>query len=339
MRVLVTGCAGLVGSWVAEALCREKDVELVLGLDDLSGGEIANVEIITDPKFRFHQFDIANYQKLEDLFRAHRPHVVFHAAACAREGASAFQPAHIERTNLNISTILLEVAIKHKVKRFIFTSSMAVMGNGKCPYTEKMRRNPIDVYGINKAAVEQTIEVLSEVHGFEYVIIRPHNIIGPRQIFDMYRNVVTIFINRLMRKEPLYVFGEGHIRAFSYIEDSVPSLVRATIGNVTNEIIFVGGKEPITIEQLLDAVIEDFAPDYTPKIIHLPPRPLEVSEAWCSVEKSIELLGYKEEISWREGVRRTVKWAKEKKGPQPWRVDNLPLINELTPKPWLELGR
>lgn len=339
MRVLITGTAGLIGSWLTEALCKEKDIEKVTGVDDLSGGVMENVTLCRSPKFTFEQIDITQYKKIEEVFAQNRPHIVVHAAACAREGASAFQPHAITLTNSFASSIMLELGIKYGMKRFVFFSSMACAGDNHVPFTEDMPRKPVDIYGVNKAATEKSIEILASVHGFEYVIIRPHNVFGSRQIFDPYRNVVTIFCNRLMRREPLYIFGENHIRAFSYIEDSLPAFMKTVSSDKANgQIIFIGGKEQITIEQLLDAVIEDFQPSYKPEIIHLEPRPLEVKEAFCSIEKSVKLLGYREQIGWREGVRRTVEWAKVKKGPQNWRVDYLPLINEKTPRPWREIA-
>lgn len=338
MRVLITGVAGLIGSWVAEALTKEKDIDKVVGVDDLSGGVMENVSLIRHPKFSFEQVDITQYRKIEEVFAQNRPDVVVHAAACAREGASAFQPHKITLTNSFASSIMLELGIKYGMKRFVFMSSMAVMGDNKCPFTEEMPRKPCDIYAVSKAATEKSIEILSQVHNFQYVIIRPHNVIGPRvSLTDPYRNVVAIFVNRLMRREPIYIFGDNHVRAFSYIEDCLPAFVRTvTTDKANGHIVFVGGKEQITIEQLAEAVIEDFEPSFKPEIIHLEPRPLEVREAFCAIEKSVKLLGYKETISWREGVRRTVNWSK-KLGPQNWKVDILPLKNERMPRPWREL--
>lgn len=337
MRVLVTGVAGLIGSWVTEALCKEKEITKVIGVDDLSGGVMENVTINRNPKFVFEQIDITQYGKIEEIFAQSRPDVVVHAAACAREGASAFQPHKIVLTNSFASSVMLELGIKYGMRRFIMFSSMAVAGDNPVPYTEDQPRKPVDVYGTSKAATEQCIEQLAKVHNFEYTIIRPHNVTGPRQIFDPYRNVVTIFCNRLMRREPLYLFGDGHVRAFSYIEDSLPAFVKTvTTNKVVNQIVYIGGKDQIKVEELLNAVIEDFQPSFKPDIQYLEGRPLEVPTAYCSIEKSVKLLNYSEKIGWREGVRRTVNWAKAG-GPRPWKVDKMPLRNDKMPKPWREL--
>ena len=338
MRVLVTGVAGLIGSWLTEFLCKEKEITKVIGVDDLSGGVMENVTINRNPKFTFEQIDITQYGKIEEIFAQSRPDVVVHAAACAREGASAFQPHKITLTNSFASSVMLELGIKYGMKKWVFYSSMATMGDNKTPFTEDMPRKPCDVYATSKSATEMCTEQLAKVHDFQYTIIRPHNCFGERvSLTDPYRNVIAIFANRLMRREPIYIFGDGHIRAFSYLADSIPAFVRTvTTDKANGQIVFIGGKEQITIEQLADAVIEDFQPSFKPEIIHLEPRPLEVSEAWCSVEKSVKLLGYKETVGWREGVKRTVAWAKSK-GPQPWKVDSLPLKSNKMPRPWREL--
>jgi len=215
-------------------------------------------------------------------------------------------------------------------------NSMAVYGNQRPPFNETMPRRPADIYGMNKAIMEQATEVLSEVHEFDYVIIRPHNVFGARQsLTDKFRNVVAIFMNRIMRKEPLYIYGDGEqVRAFSYIEDSLPCYIRCLDDDIKNEIINIGGMHPITINHLADLVCEAMGVPKTYPREYLPPRPLEVKEAWCSWEKSVKLLGYEEKIGYEEGIRRMAQWAKEKKGPQEWTEEKLALPSEKMPKIW-----
>jgi UDP-glucose 4-epimerase len=342
MRILVTGVGGLVGSWVAEGLVQQG--HQVLGIDDLSGGTLENAQIPGRGQgannYRFQQIDINDEARMKDLIMGTAPEIVFHAAACAREGASAFQPNKIVKTNILATVSLLERCLQNGLKKWVQCSSMAVAGNNKTPFTEEQRRNPVDVYGSNKAATEEIIESLAAVHKFHYTILRPHNVVGERQsLVDPYRNFVGITMNRIMRREPLYLYGEGHVRAFSYIEDSLPAFLKACdLKTANGEIIYVGGKEPILVEDMLKAIIEEFPDIKKPEIVKLDARPLEVKEAWCSTTKSEKLLGYKEEIGWREGVRRMAAWAKEK-GPQDWAVDDLPLLNKQAPLPWRQLSK
>ena len=174
------------------------------------------------------------------------------------------------------------------------------------------------------------------------------NCMGPRQaLYDIHRNVVGIFMNIIMRNEPLFIYGDGEqTRAFSYIEDSLPAFLRAILcddayfkDKLHGRAINAGGKIPISVNQLALTVKEamDVPLDYPTDSI--PDRPREVKHAWCTTKLSEELLGYKEEIGWEEGIRRMAKWAKEK-GPQEWRnTEELEVINELTPIPWIKAGR
>lgn len=338
LRIMVTGIAGLIGSWIAEGLIKEGTK--VIGVDDLSGGFIENVPTWL-PQSRdlleFHQVDISDYRKIEEVFAQTCPQCIVHCAAVAREGASEFQPYKITKSNILISSILLELGVKYKMKRFVFLSSMSCYGDGKKkpPFDEKMPRMPVDPYGVSKAATEAIVEQLAETHGFEYVIIRPHNCTGPRQMInDRYRNVAGIFMNSIMRQEPLALFGKDHRRAFSYIEDALPAFLSAIGSEKANgEIINVGGKEQITVSELAEEIIKNM-PEYPrPQIVQLPARPHEVAEAFCTTEKSELLLGYKEKYGWREGIRRMCEWAKEQ-GPRPWVYDYLPLLNEKAPLVW-----
>lgn len=338
MRILVTGVAGLIGSWITDALCAKPEVDQVIGIDDLSGGLMENVNVSRSQKFKFEQTDIGNEWALNEIVAQNRPEIIVHAAACAREGASAFQPVKIVKSNMMISTILLEAGIKYKMKRFVFTSSMAVSGDQTPPFDESMPTAPVDPYGISKAATEKVIEALSKAHGYDYVIIRPHNCFSERQIInDLYRNCIGIFMNRIMRREPIYIFGEGHKRAFSYMEDCTPAMVKAILTDkVKNQAVFIGGKEEITIDTVAEEVIANFSEFPKPEIIRVPARPLEVKDAYCSIEKSVKLLGYSEPIGWKKGIAKMAEWAK-KKGGQAWRVDKLPLANADLPIPWRDL--
>ncbi|MHC1635499.1 MAG: NAD-dependent epimerase/dehydratase family protein [Candidatus Methanospirareceae archaeon] len=333
-KILVTGGAGFMGSWIVDKLV-EEGYE-VYDIDNLSGGNRENV----NDEATNYILDLADKGATEEVVRRVKPEVLFHLAACAREGASQFQPQKVTETNFYAYMNVLEPCIKYGLEKCIVFSSMAVYGDQKPPFDETMPRRPVDIYGMNKAAMEQATEVLSEVHEFDYVICRPHNVFGEKQGFtsrgcDRYRNVVCIFMNEIMRGDPLTIFGDGEqMRAFSYIEDSLPCYIRCLDDDIRNEIINIGGMHPITINKLADIVCEAMGVD--PKTYpreYLPPRPREVKYAWCTWEKSVKLLGYEEKIGYEEGIRRMAKWVKSK-GPQPWIEEKLPLQGKKTPSIW-----
>lgn len=324
MRVIVTGAAGFIGSWLAESLhLRGHEV---LGLDDLSGGN-------NPVPCRFAAVDLRDRGAVGPLVSDMRPDALVHLAANAREGASQFQPHDVVSRNLQAYTGVLEPCIRAGVRKVVLFSSMAVYGAQRAPFDEALERRPVDVYGVCKAAMEQVTEILSAVHGFRYVILRPHNVFGERQnLADRFRNVIAIFMNRIMRGEPVQVYGDGNQRrAFSYVLNSLPSYVNAVEGDLHREIVNVGGTEPVTVNGLLDLVAE--AMSVRPEIVHLPDRALEVKEAWCSHAKSSRLLGYSEKFTLMEGIRRMAAWARAC-GPREWSREALDLAGPRLPSTW-----
>lgn len=331
MRVLITGVAGFMGGHLAEAMVAAGHD--VTGIDDLSGGFRRNVPAAV----RFHQVDLQDAQSAERVIREEPVDVLCHLAANAREGASQFQPRDVCGRNLMAYVNTLVPAIRSGMKKVVLYSSMAVYGEQVPPFSEDMPRQPVDVYGVNKAAMEEITEILADVHEFSHAIIRPHNVFGERQsLWDRYRNVVAIFMNRIMHGEPLYVYGDGEQeRAFSYIGDSLPAFVRACDldQKLDRQIVNVGGKVAITVNELARMVAAEFGA--TPEVRYLPDRPREVKRAFSTWEKSAELLGYEEPYGLREGVQRMAVWAKAM-GPQPWSEDDLELPSDKAPITWVQ---
>jgi len=337
VNILITGSAGFMGSHLVDGLLN-KGFKNVYGLDDLSGGYMDNV----NPKSHFTILDLRKREKLEQYIEKVKPQIIFHLAADATEGRSQFTPISCTERNYLAYLNLLVPAIKHGVEKIILTSSMSVYGSQKPPFTEDMFRLPDDIYGISKSAMERATEILSKVHGFKYVIIRPHNVYGPGQnLSDPYRNVIAIFINCLLNNRNFYIYGDGEQkRAFSYIDDFTPYIIKAAfIKEAEGKIFNIGPVQEVTINELADIVLKTFFPAGIPsKLIpkHLPPRPLEVKEAWCTVDKAKRILGYKTTLTLADGVRRMIAWAR-KKGPQEFHyLDDLEIVNKYTPVTWVE---
>jgi len=329
-RILVTGSAGFMGSWVAHRLA-ELGYE-VYGVDNMQHGDKENID---HNKQRFTVLDLRNRSYVEDYIQYVKPEYLFHLAATAREGASQFSPILMTENNLNAYMNVLTACIKtKKLKKVVLFSSMSVYGNQEPPFDETFERKPEDIYAVAKAAMERNTEILSDVYGFRYTIIRPHNVAGENQsLSDLYRNVVAIFMNRIMRNEPIYIYGDGEqTRAFSYIADSLDCYCKCIEEVTDGHIINIGGIYHITINKLAEIVIEAMG-EKSWKIIHLKNRPREVKHAYCTYEKSVSLLGYEEKVGIWEGIYRMAHWAK-RKGPQPWTFEKLEIYNEKTPITW-----
>lgn len=335
MRILVTGAAGFMGSHLVDALLEMGHD--VYGVDDLSGGYMENVS----PKSKFTKLDLRDREKTEEYINETKPELVFHLAADATEGRSQFTPISATMRNYVAYLNLLIPCINNGMKKIVVTSSMSVYGAQKAPFSEDMERRPEDIYAISKSGMEHSTEILSKVHNFKYTIIRPHNVYGPGQnMADPYRNVIAIFINRALQNKHFYIYGDGNQkRAFSFIDDFTPYIIKAGFDDVANSQIFnIGPVQEYSINELANVVLKIFYPDGNipedMKPEYLPLRPQEVVEAWCTVDKAERMLGYKTTVGLEEGVKKMVEWAKTL-GPQQFKyLDKLELVSKDTPATW-----
>ena len=248
MKIFITGVAGFLGSHLAD-----KFIHLghdVVGVDNLIGGFRCNLH----RDVKFYQADCCDQVLMKDMMAHEEIDVVVHCAATAHEGFSVFSPSFITRNIYEASVSVISASIANDVKRFVFCSSMARYGKQTGTlnqFKEDMKPMPIDPYGIAKVAAEDTLKCLADVHGMEYNIAVPHNIIGERQKFDdPYRNVVSIMANRNLQDKPAIIYGDGEQkRCFSYVADCVSCLVKMALDKeIVNEVINIGpDEEAITI--------------------------------------------------------------------------------------------
>jgi UDP-glucose 4-epimerase len=301
---LVTGGAGFIGSHVADLLCQAGHQVVVL--DDLSGGFRENVP----GKGIFVHGSILDVALIAELFARHRFDNVYHLAAYAAEGLSHFIKRFNYNNNLVGSVNLINAAVNFGVERFVFTSSIAVYGAGQTPMTEELVPQPEDSYGIAKLAVEQELKASHEMFGLNYVIFRPHNVYGERQnIGDRYRNVVGIFMNQLLRGEPMTIFGDGaQQRAFTHIDDVAPVIAECvTYPDALNQVFNVGADVPFTVNQLAKVVAHALGKECT--VRYLDARK-EVSLAFSDHGKAERVFGRRYKTSLEEGVARMARWVK-----------------------------
>src|SRR6185312_5713332 len=171
-KSLVTGGAGFIGAHVVNELL--KLGHQVVVLDDLSGGFKENI----NPKAIFVEGSVTDHKLVTRLFEEHKFDYVYHLAAYAAEGLSHFIKRFNYTNNLIGSVNLINESVKHKVKCFVFTSSIAVYGALKPPMTEDMTPQPEDPYGVAKYAVEMDLRTTHEMFGLNSIIFRPHNVYG-----------------------------------------------------------------------------------------------------------------------------------------------------------------
>jgi UDP-glucose 4-epimerase len=312
---VVTGGAGFIGAHVVRELLRREELRdaSIIVLDDLSGGFRENLP--ADARLVFVEGSVTDSQLVDRLFEANSIRYVWHLAAYAAEGLSHFIRRFNYTNNLIGSMNLINAALRHDVRRFVFASSIAVYGSAQVPMVESTEPRPEDPYGISKYAVELDLRAAHEMFGLKYTIFRPHNVYGEYQnIGDRYRNVVGIFMNCLMQGRLLPVFGTGEQqRAFSYVGDVAPCMAAAPFVEASaNEVFNVGADRAVSISELARVVGEAFGVE--PRLEHLPPR-VEVDKAWADHSKCRKVFGLMHDTSLAEGIRRMAEWAR-KVGPR-----------------------
>ena len=307
-NIIITGVAGLIGSRFADWILQNKTNYNIIGIDDLSGGYVENI----DPKVKFYKINLSkDISELNDVFEKYKPELVYHFAAYAAEGLSPFIRKFNYENNLISTAVIINECIKHDVKRLVFTSTMAVYGHGTGGiFEESQIPNPIDPYGVAKYACEMDIKIAGEQHGLDWCIIRPHNVYGIKQnIWDKYRNVLGIWMFQYLNNQPMTIYGDGlQTRAFSYVNDSLEPLWNAgTFKSASKQIINLGGIQEISINEANEA-LKNVIGDGTTKYLQ---ERHEVKFAIPSYQKSIDILNFEYKTNLYTGLNEMWNWAKD----------------------------
>jgi UDP-glucose 4-epimerase len=208
----------------------------------------------------------------------------------------------------------------------------------RVPFTEDMIPKPQDPYGIAKYASELMIKNIAETHGMEYVILVPHNIIGPRQKYDdPFRNVASIMINRMLSGKQPIIYGDGtQRRCFSFMQDVTnPVMIACETDLVNGRVVNIGPDEEfVSINELAEKIASILGFNLDP--IYMPGRPQEVANANCSADLARELLGYRTSTTLETGLSELISWIKSQ-GVREFSY-HLPLefVTDKTPKTWTQ---
>ena len=329
---LVTGGAGFIGSHVADELLSRGHKVVVL--DDLSGGFEDNVP----SGAIFVKGSILDAELIDRLFDRYNFTHVYHLAAYAAEGLSHFIKRFNYNNNLIGSVNLINASVNYGVRCFVFTSSIAVYGAGQSPLTEEMVPLPEDSYGIAKLAVERELKVTHEMFGLDYIIFRPHNVYGERQnIGDRYRNVVGIFMNQLMKDEPMTIFGDGEQqRAFTHISDVAPIIAASVdVPSARNQMLNVGADVPHTVNDLAQIVADAMSKDCT--VAHLDSRN-EVKIAFSDHSRAESVFGARRKVSLEEGIHNMAAWVKDYGSRESSIFEDIEISKNLPPS-WASVAR
>ena len=309
MRILVTGGAGFIASHVADSyIAAGHDVAI---LDDLSRGSMSNV----NPKARFLKGDVRDRDFVEHVFATEKPEAVNHHAAQMDVRRGVQEPIFDASVNILGSINLLEAAIAHKVRRFVYISSAgAAYGEpNQMPVPEDYSINPITPYGISKHTVEHYLFTFSALYGLPYVVLRYGNVYGPRQSSKGEAGVFAIFCEQMLAGIQPVIYGDGSkVRDYVYIDDvaevNVLALERGT-GEIFNIADGVPTNDYEVFARVRDALgIQGLEPKYVPK------RAGEIDRIYLDISKANQLLGWVPRVSLEEGTQHTVRYFQKLSG-------------------------
>ncbi len=328
MHIFITGVAGFLGSNLADFYIKKGF--RVSGCDNLIGGDEENVSKMVE----FYRGDCENLEYMTSIMK--NVDLVCHTAAYAHEGLSNISPTLICNSNVTGSVSVFTAAIRNKVKRIVYCSSMARYGNIKMPFKEDDTPNPIDPYGVSKLAAEKILKILCETHGVEFNIAVPHNIIGPKQKYDdPFRNVASIMTNLMLQGRQPVIYGDGtQKRCFSDVEDCIFCLDKLLLDpTIKSQIINIGpDEEVITIKELFEKISNKMKFNQPPRFFK--DRPNEVKFASCSSEKARSILGYKTTVDLDASLDKLINFVK-RKGPKEFKYGyKLEIDNDVTPETW-----
>lgn len=330
-KIFITGITGLLGSTLAKYLYSQGNYSII-GVDNGIGGVEDNIPDYIE----YYKTDILDTEMLKTLMEG--VDTVFHAAALPYEGLSVFSPT-VTATSIVSGTLSTAIAALHnKVRLFINCSSMARYGDQQPPFTEDMPTKPVDPYGLAKVQAEQHLELLSQIHGLNYVTVVPHNVIGVGQrYFDPFRNVVGIMINRTLQGKPVIVYGDGEQqRSFSNATDCIIAIEKIinTDRNICGQVYNIGpDHNEMTIKQLAELVCKTCDTDTS--IVFHTGRPREVKYAYCSSDKIRQEFNYNATITVETTIKQMVEWIKPRVRDFEYHLP-LELVNDKTPKTWTE---
>nr|WP_294998744.1 NAD-dependent epimerase/dehydratase family protein [uncultured Methanobrevibacter sp.] len=266
-NILITGGAGFIGSHIANELIDENKVTIV---DNLSTGNIKNLKNPEHDNLNFIKADISKVN-LDELTSG--IDYIFHLAAMVSVPLSVENPTKCNEINLNATVKLLESAVKHDVKKIVFSSSSAVYGENKnIPLKETEPPMPTSPYAASKASCELYLKSFYESYGLNYTALRYFNVFGPKQDKNSpYSAVIPNFISALLEGKQAEIYGDGEqTRDFVYVSDIVRANIYACKSDY-NGIVNVASGEKLTINQLYkiikDALESDLEPEYLPEIL------------------------------------------------------------------------
>ncbi|MFZ4438498.1 MAG: SDR family oxidoreductase [Syntrophales bacterium] len=303
MKALVTGGAGFIGSNLVRQLVA--DGHDVTVLDSLLSGFRSNLDPF--PQVRFIEGDIRDDKVVAEAVKG--ADVVFHMAASVGNKRSIEHPLVDAGINVMGTLTVLEAARQAGVRKIVASSSAGIFGELKTlPIKEDHPVEPDTPYGSTKLCMEKLCLAYAKLYDIEAVCLRYFNVYGQNQRFDAYGNVIPIFAFRMLRGEPLTIFGDGEqTRDFINVKDVVQANIKAATAQGVSGAFNIGSGDRITINRLVELL--RLASGLEPPVVYQAPRPGDVLHSLAEISAARSLLGFVPSVSMEEGLKVYMSWA------------------------------
>lgn len=302
MRILILGGAGFIGSHVTDAFIENGYFPQVL--DRVSERFRDPLEGVT-----YIRAELGNRGQIEEVI-ANGIDVVVHLVSCTLPQSSNDDPIFDVQMNLVDSISLFEICVRHKVKKVVFLSSGGTVYGipESLPISEKHPNSPICSYGIVKLAIEKYLELFRHNYGLAYCVLRISNPYGVRQDPFSMQGAVGVFTSRILRSEPITIWGDGTVlRDYIGVRDVARLCVLAAKSDITG-VYNVGSSKGVTITQLIEIISSSLG--MKPIVKFEAPRPFDVPEVVLDCSRAREAFCWMPQVSLPEGIAEYVAWAK-----------------------------
>lgn len=313
MAIVVTGAAGFIGSHVAETLLKRG--ETVVGIDEVNDYydpkvKEANLELLGRfEKFYFFKGDLCDRPFVEGVFDRFEPRRIVHMAARAGVRPSIDDPIVYVKSNVEATTLLLELAAKRGSDSFVFASSSSVYGGSKKSLFHETDAVdcPVSPYAATKKACELIAHTYHHLYKMNIAALRFFTVFGPRGRPDM---APLKFVDKIFKGETIQQYGDGSSsRDYTYIDDIVDGVIRSLDRPMGYQVYNLGNGKPTRLIDFIKLVEKEVGNKAVIDI--LPNQPGDVPRTCADISKAQALLDYDPKTPFHDGIKKLVKWYKE----------------------------
>ena len=305
-KYVVTGGAGFIGSTLVRALLNQRDGEVEV-VDNLLTGHEANLDDVR-AQVKLHRVDIRDAAALTPLLKG--ADVVFHLAAIPSVPRSIHEPVPSHAVNIDGTFNVLQEAATGGVRRVVYAASSSAYGDTEVlPKTESMTPRPKSPYAVQKLLGEYYASVFHTCFGLETVSLRFFNVYGPRQDpSSPYSGVLSLFMKHLLARTQPTIFGDGEqSRDFTFVEDVASLCLKASHAKgVEGKMYNAGNGGRFTLNYIWELLQKIEGVSITPKFG--PPREGDVKDSMADTASAAAELGHAPQFTIEQGLRKTLEW-------------------------------